>query len=261
MKTAILVLGVHRSGTSALTKLINLMGAALPKTLYAPNKDNPLGYWESEVLMKVNDRVLGRAGGRWDAMRPIGRGWFRDVGIDDLREELRRAIESEFEGGGLVVIKDPRICQLVPFYEGVLFSMGYETKAVIPTRHPAEVIESLVRRKTPPDVARQIWLRGIFAVDRDTRAMSRVWTTYEELLGDWGSVEKKVRTLGEFPSRSESLASEVANSVKKEFRRSVGGRADRYLLRVWDAVRMPEGQLKEEMRRLREEAGSNYWEA
>ena len=60
-KHAILVLGMHRSGTSPLTRVLNLLGAKLPNNVMppAPN-NNEQGFWESRDLMVINDDILKR---------------------------------------------------------------------------------------------------------------------------------------------------------------------------------------------------------
>src|SRR5262245_44545850 len=58
-RAAILVLGVHRSGTSSLTHLLSLLGAKLPERLLGPGHGNPLGHWESAQLMQINEEILG----------------------------------------------------------------------------------------------------------------------------------------------------------------------------------------------------------
>ena len=57
-RQAILVLGMHRSGTSAVTRIINLLGADLPGNLMSPKDENPEGYWESQELMRLHDQIL-----------------------------------------------------------------------------------------------------------------------------------------------------------------------------------------------------------
>lgn len=59
-KTCILVLGMHRSGTSAFTRLLNLAGAESPKNLMEAKTDNVRGFWESEAVCGVNDAFLAR---------------------------------------------------------------------------------------------------------------------------------------------------------------------------------------------------------
>jgi len=65
MKHVILILGMHRSGTSALTRVVSLMGAALPKSILGKNHSNLRGHWESEVLIKSHEAFLARFDSDW----------------------------------------------------------------------------------------------------------------------------------------------------------------------------------------------------
>src|SRR6266851_10203332 len=78
-RQAILVLGMHRSGTSALTRALSLLGAALPKRVARATASNEAGHWEPERLVHLHDEMLGEAGQRWDDWRafdpsPLGAG-------------------------------------------------------------------------------------------------------------------------------------------------------------------------------------------
>ena len=74
-RSCILVLGVHRSGTSAVTRVINLLGAALPKNLMPPSpNNNEAGFWEPKNLWLLHDRMLREAGSRWDDWRKLDLG-------------------------------------------------------------------------------------------------------------------------------------------------------------------------------------------
>lgn len=71
----IFVLGVHRSGTSALARTLQLHGAALPKTLMPAQADNPDGFWESRPIVQFNESLLKSAGRPWYDPAPIPLGW------------------------------------------------------------------------------------------------------------------------------------------------------------------------------------------
>src|SRR5690349_10750018 len=76
-RTALLVLGMHRSGTSATAGLLVRMGAQSPASLMRPNADNPRGFWESEAFWGFHERLLHAAGDRWDSwtrFHPSGHG-------------------------------------------------------------------------------------------------------------------------------------------------------------------------------------------
>lgn len=73
-KTALVVLGMHRSGTSSVAGALALLGAAPPRTLMEPGEDNPRGFWESLVLMEVNDSLLAAGASNWRDWRPSSSG-------------------------------------------------------------------------------------------------------------------------------------------------------------------------------------------
>ena len=61
----LVVLGMHRSGTSSVTGALTLAGATPPLTLMPPKPDNPTGFWESERVAAFNDGLLARMGAEW----------------------------------------------------------------------------------------------------------------------------------------------------------------------------------------------------
>src|ERR1700722_18178452 len=79
-RAAILVLGVHRSGTSSLAHLLNVLGATLPEEVMGPACGNPLGHWEPMRLMEINEEILSSIGRSWPDPRPIPAGGFRSKG-------------------------------------------------------------------------------------------------------------------------------------------------------------------------------------
>ena len=63
----IILLGMHRSGTSAVSELIRLMGAYAgdEKTLMSKTEANPKGYGEREDVYKFSEEFLNEAGASW----------------------------------------------------------------------------------------------------------------------------------------------------------------------------------------------------
>lgn len=197
-KRAILVLGMHRSGTSALTRIINLMGATGPRTLLPATSDNARGYWESAVLTELNEEILrvsGTGGDLPDGMRLDKALRLRRRG---LGERLRELIASEFEGSELIVLKDPRVSRLVGLYEKALGDLGYEVCPVLALRNPAEVVASIIKRdKFDLRRTERLWLRYTLDSERATRHLPRGVASYDALMADWrGTIGKLGRQLG-----------------------------------------------------------------
>ncbi len=231
--TAILVLGMHRSGTSAVTRLLSLLGFRLPATLVVPgagkgpDSNTTVGFWESEVLMRVHDAVLADAGLRWDSPLIISDDWWTPEALKQWTPALCDAVTAEFDGPGPWVVKDPRMCQLLPLWLAALRDLRVEPAAVLIVRSPNEVAESLrVRDQIPRRHALLLWLVHTVAAERATRAYSRTFVRYEALLDDWqGEVTRIARTLGlELPCRVGEAAGEISRFLDPSLRHHTAGR-------------------------------------
>jgi hypothetical protein len=55
-KKIIVVLGMHRSGTSALTRGLSTLGVGLGDTLHPAGSDNPTGFWEDRDIIAFNNK-------------------------------------------------------------------------------------------------------------------------------------------------------------------------------------------------------------
>jgi hypothetical protein len=144
VKTGIFVLGMHRSGTSAATRLVNLLGVptCVVDDLMPETQDNPRGYWESSTLGRFNDRVLDELGCDWSCPPALEPGWEEGSGLEALRAEAAGVHGSVFPTDEWVW-KDPRNTVLLPFW---LRTLGVRPLAIFVHRNPLEVAASLGRR-------------------------------------------------------------------------------------------------------------------
>lgn len=189
MRTAFVVLGMHRSGTSSIAGTLAILGATPPRTLMGPKPDNPKGFWESEVLMMFNDEILTRAQSAWNDPNPLDASIFTGEEGADLRRRAAEKIKEEFSNSDTIVLKDPRICRFFPFWKEVLQQESFEICAFIPVRSPLEVATSLqARNGMPLQQGLDLWRRHVIDAERDTRATSRQIVSLDDFLADWRSV-------------------------------------------------------------------------
>jgi hypothetical protein len=185
-RVAILVLGMHRSGTSALTWLLSRLGAALPGDAIDASGDNARGYWESQALVKADDQLLRVVRSSWFDPRPLDFSRLSADGLRSRKNRIREAIESGWGDAPLLAIKDPRQCRCVPVIANVLGEMAIEPRAVLMLRRPAEIARSLASRDgTTPAYAHLLWLRHMIDAERGTRGMMRAVVDYDGMLDDW----------------------------------------------------------------------------
>jgi len=139
---ACLVLGMHRSGTSAATRVLNLLGLGLSREDdLVEGPANARGFWESRALFRLNEELLNRHGGSWDAPPVFAPRWHASPSLDDLRYRAAEKL-AELYSGESWLWKDPRNCLTVPFWLDLLPAPAF----VFVHRHPLEVARSLVAR-------------------------------------------------------------------------------------------------------------------
>lgn len=184
-RKALCVLGMHRSGTSAVAGSLIHSGISGPRTPIPAAEDNPLGFWEPVPLVQFHDELLGRFGFSWDS-------W--DSGIDlrvqrscddDDREKLRSILEAEFAQASSFVLKDPRLCLTLPLLRQLCDSQGLELCPILVIRSPLEVALSLQKRDSLEiQASALIWLRYSLLAERWTRDLRRVLIPFNRFMDD-----------------------------------------------------------------------------
>ena len=184
-RTGILVAGMHRSGTSAVARVLTIAGCDLPGTLVQAKPDNAAGFWESQPVVDLNDELLAATGSCWDDWRPFERDWFASPAAGRFRNRALKVLRQEYGESRLFVLKDPRICRLLPFWTDVLSKFEARIRIVSPIRNPLDVAASLeTRNGIDPFVAYLIWLRHVLDTEADSRGLPRAYVRYDQLLSD-----------------------------------------------------------------------------
>lgn len=212
-RTCLLVLGMHRSGTSALTRVLSLMGASLPKHILGAGKSNETGHWEPQKLVDPHDRLLAEVGSAWHDCQALNLTQVPFQRRQALAAETIELLRSEYADAPLILVEDPRVCRFASLFFDTLASVGVETCAVLPIRNPLEVAASLVQRDGMLQAdAALLWLRHVLDAEAATRALPRAILSYSVLLADW---KKSIRRLTErleikWPYTIEDIDEQVA---------------------------------------------------
>jgi len=216
------ILGMHRSGTSAFTRVASLLGAGLPSDLMpALDGINPTGFWESEAVAELNDELLAAAGRSWDDVRPIAPTCWDSKAARVLRSRAEELLRKELSRTRFLVLKDPRLCRTLPVWTAAIASAGASAGFVHVLRHPLEVAES-IRARDGFGTAHSLllWLRYQLDAEQATRSQPRSFATYEGLLHDWKQVAlRTARELRFRWPRSVKLASDEIEAFLEASRR------------------------------------------
>jgi hypothetical protein len=226
-RKAIIVAGMHRSGTSALTRVINLLGADLASDLVPAGIGNAQGQWESRAALALHSRMLGELG--YDVLSPIDfpHRWLESAAAQAWTGEIAALIAQEYAGAPLFVVKDPRIVLFLPLWSAALRQLAIAPHFVIPFRHPLQVAASLERRERrfargttlPPQHGIAAWLRHVLAAERFSRGHRRAFVAFERLLADWrGELARIGRQLDIVWPRMDEAAGEIDRFLVRDDR-------------------------------------------
>ena len=185
-RVAILVAGMHRSGTSFVTRLLSFVGCDLPATLMRPHPDNnEAGFWESQPIADLNDEALASAGSAWNDWRAFDSDWYGSPVAGQFRERAQAVLREQFGDSRLFVLKDSRICRLMPFWIEAIRAIGAEPLIISPIRNPLDVAASLqARDEIDPSTGYLIWLRHVLDAEKASRSLGRAYVRYEILLSE-----------------------------------------------------------------------------
>lgn len=213
-KKWILVLGMHRSGTSALSGLLQECGIEFGKNMIPTDENNPKGYWEHHELISINETILKELNASWHnpfhSKEKINSGW-------EISEQIKNRIQNfllsaDFCEASICGLKDPRLSFLLPFWEPIFKKIGHSIQCLIMYRNPVEVANSLYKRDHIPGLYSE-WLWNAYNLEAEacSRKLNRTWVSLEELIQDPKTVIKKINE-----SLALSLNSQSTNFIEKK---------------------------------------------
>lgn len=180
----IIVLGMHRSGTSLLAELIEKWGAFGSDRFLAADHRNSQGYWEYEPLVHFNRRLLVSVQSQ-SFVPPSDQDEItltKRALEPEWRNEARQLVSAMELGQGAWYWKDPRLAVTLAFWQQFWDDPVY----VIAVREPRDTALSLHKIYGLPLTAGYLlWQRYMSAALRYMAAEARrIFVKYELLLSD-----------------------------------------------------------------------------
>lgn len=196
-QACIIVAGMHRSGTSAIARVVNLLGADIARELTpAIDGNNDRGFWESRAVVDTHDRLLAALGRAWDDTRSLPDGWLETEAARQAKRALATELAKDFAGSRAFVVKDPRIARLLPLWLALLDELRIEPVVVISVRNPLEVAASLKSRdQFPLAKSMLMYLRHAVEAELASRGRHRLFLRYDHLLLDWHPFATRLKQL------------------------------------------------------------------
>jgi len=185
-RVIIVVLGMHRSGTSAITRGLMALGVNLGERLMpASATENPTGYWEDLDVYELDRRMLNAISNDWHRLSAVSDADCSELerrGFDRLASDILRDRSS---GGQIYAFKDPRVARLLPFWERVFEQNGFDVRYVVALRNPLSVARSLSRRNRMDHTkAYLLWLCSMLPAIQSACRGQFVVVDYDRMMRD-----------------------------------------------------------------------------
>ena len=142
---AVLILGIARSGTSALSGTLAALGVGFGTGLKRRDWQNLKGNFEHKELSLANQRILKGLGSCWSDDEPLPADWQTDPVVVGERQVLEGHIATDFAGLEVFAVKDPRLVPLFGLYSDILDAMGV-TPVLIASRRPLEEVAASIAK-------------------------------------------------------------------------------------------------------------------
>lgn len=218
---AVCILGMHRSGTSMVSRSLNLLGVNLGEEnkLVAKGRHNQKGFWEYRKITRTQESLLKVFGHNWYTAKPLPKRWCNKLEIQPIRGQLKEIVEADFQDSMLWGWKDPRNSLTLPMWQQILPELNIDLSYVIAVRNPIDVAASLeVRNNFTFEHSLKLW--GLYTISAliGTYGEKRVIVLYDDFLADW---EDELKNISEkltipWPKNEEQLKQSMNEFVTKD---------------------------------------------
>jgi O-antigen biosynthesis protein len=194
-KRIIVVLGMHRSGTSAVARAMPVFGIGLGDRLMpAMPGNNDKGFWEDLDVYACNQELLAHLKSTWDSLRPISRDDLVSENLAAFRQRVCDLLRNKIADHEWFGLKDPRMARLLPFWKTVFQDLGVEVDYVLAIRNPLSVAASLAKRDGfGKEKSLYLWLQHVLPAVLETNGARRAVVDFDRLMG---APEPELRRVG-----------------------------------------------------------------
>jgi len=184
-RAVVMVLGMHRSGTSLLSSILESLGVSLGETLIPADEYNARGYFEHAEIVRITISIAKKL--HRQSLGPLGSlpypaNWWERSDLKEEINSLEQIVKKELDHNkGLWGFKDPHSVRMIPMWQSIFDRLGVDIKYIWALRHPTAVIRSLVNRDHIPEKrAELLWLEAQLEIIRYTKNCSPDIISYEK---------------------------------------------------------------------------------
>lgn len=210
-KRLVIVLGMHRGGTSAVTRGLAALGVSLGERLMPAHANNAKGFFEDLDVYELDEALLAALGDTWHGFLPVADERFAEPALRSWHERAVALLRTKLAVSPLYGIKDPRLPRLLGFWLRAAREAGAEVAALIVLRHPHAVAASLEKVSGfRAEKSHLLWLQTMLAAEAGTRGVRRVVVDYEAVLADPAAQLRRVAAALDLVADEAGLAAYAA---------------------------------------------------
>ncbi|MDX8396283.1 MAG: glycosyltransferase [Mariprofundaceae bacterium] len=182
-KCIIVVLGMHRSGTSVIAHGLQTLGVDLGDNLMPPVAgNNDKGFFEDLDVYSLNMEILNAIDSDWDALSLLPVSLFNHENMKPFKLRATELMNAKM-GSEPFGLKDPRMVRLLPFWSSVMDSLDVRVTYVISVRHPMSVAKSLQKRDAIDcEKGYYLWLEHVLPTVLETVGANRVVVGFDLMM-------------------------------------------------------------------------------
>jgi tetratricopeptide (TPR) repeat protein len=225
----VVVLGLHRGGTSLCAKIVSGLGFSLGPRLLQPGFDNPDGYYEHAEINRLHETLLTQLGATWDTAWSVREALDANSLTSEAHatvSQLKAVVAEQIEiGGGQWAFKDPRTAWLLPIWIRLFDDLKVTPTWLLAVRNPCAVAASLqARNHMPLELGELLWIEHYLNALRHLAPQIALVVHYESWFSSPGDQIRAVaRALDASPAK---VAEIVASSVIADLRHNEPGGAE-----------------------------------
>lgn len=196
-KNVFVVLGMPRSGTSAITRGLKALGIELGKEFgVGKNKWNPTGIWEDkDIVYKINRGVSLALNDTWMSIHLIDKECRNNVALNDLKLSAIAILKKRFASTEDWAFKDPRTARILPFWQDVFAALNLQDNYIITLRNPLSSAYSWQKMHGADiEVGLLLWLIHLIPAIDGTQGKKRVMVSYDLMLKDPCKQLERIKT-------------------------------------------------------------------
>jgi len=179
-------LGMHRSGTSMTTRILNLMGVFLGKAdkmVPAIKNENPEGFWEHIEIVNIHEEILRELDSSWESTKPLPGNWWELPNIKKYKIKMLDLVKRECSDVSIWGFKDPRTCIMLPLWKEIFEILDVEFMFIIPIRNPIDVANSLIKREGfSLNHSIRLWYYYMINILKETKDCKRIFIQYDDMI-------------------------------------------------------------------------------